>query len=106
MRATTMIARYTGNCRLGRDRIVPGETIVRDGRGWSHQTCRHRRPWATVPEPALTRTVDRDRARDDADYAAGIEDAVRWRFNRDAFGEEFAASEEYARDLRGLNGDW
>ncbi len=48
----------------------------------------------------------RERERDRAEYAAGVEDANRWRFNRDMFGEAYAAAEEYARDLRGLNGDW
>jgi hypothetical protein len=47
-----------------------------------------------------------ERARDDAEYAAGIEDARRESFNRNTFGESYAAAEEYARDLRGLNGEW
>jgi hypothetical protein len=52
------------------------------------------------------REAARERERNDAEYRAGIEDANRERFNRQVFGEAYAAAEEYARDLRGLNGDW
>lgn len=41
----------------------------------------------------------------DAEYAAGIEDVRRWHENTALFGQAYADAEEYARDMRGLNGD-
>lgn len=122
-----MQARYSGTCAGGRDPINPGQTIVRDGRGWSHPShVRADRPTWSRPASYAQREADaarmrgslnglsnaevaearRQRQLDEQEYAAGREDADRWRFNRDMFGESYAAAEEYARDLRGLNGDW
>ena len=42
--------------------------------------------------------------RHDAEVSAGEADVDRWRFNRDFFGEDYAAAEELAWDLR--YGDW
>ena len=42
--------------------------------------------------------------RRDAEVSAGEADVDRWRFNRDFFGEDYAAAEELAWDLR--YGDW
>jgi hypothetical protein len=42
--------------------------------------------------------------RRDAEICKGEADVDRWRFNRDFFGEDYAAAEELAWDLR--YGDW
>ena len=44
------------------------------------------------------------RTKADAEVAKGEADVERWRFNRDVFGEDFAAAEELAWDMR--LGDW
>ena len=40
----------------------------------------------------------------DAEYAAGVADYERWKFNQQMFGESYAAAEELAWNLR--YGDW
>lgn len=47
----------------------------------------------------------RERDRDNAEYAAGVEDANRVRESIALMGEAWTAQNEYERDLRGLNGD-
>ena len=42
----------------------------------------------------------RERRLGDREYAAGVADAERYRFNRDYMGEEYAAAEELAWSLR------
>lgn len=119
-----MKARFPGWCIAGKHKVAAGDEIKRDGAGWSHATHFGPPPsFAWTPRPTYVEPNDRtysgraaedfddwqaarDRARDDAEYAAGIEDAKRERFNRDMFGESYAAAEEYARDMRGLNGEW
>lgn len=123
-----MKARYAGYCRPGDDRIRPGDEVSRYPRvGWAHPRCHAEatRP-ALVGNAALAAAerygyadgggdpvgdwerveARRERERMDAEYAAGVEDARRERFNRDMFGEAYAAAEEYARDMAGLNGEW
>lgn len=112
-----MQAKFPGRCPGG-DRIRVGDTIARDGRGrWAHPGHDSR---LAVTYAARSAEFDEgyenakweaaearaERNRDEQEYAAGIEDANRERFNRQMFGEAYAAAEEYARDLRGLNGDW
>ena len=125
-----MKARYPGKCAGGGDRVTPGDEVVKDKYGWSHPAHvkadigrdLHRNTHGPAPSFAWTPrpTYDefdasdhfeaaearRDRDRANAEYAAGVEDARRYRETRDLFGESYAVAEEYARDLRGLNGDW
>jgi hypothetical protein len=87
-----MKAKYPGRCRGG-DRIAVGDEIVPVPGGWSHRACE-------IP------VVDVVPSCEEQEYRLGVEDAEREKFNRQMFGEEFAAAEEFARDMRGLNGDW
>jgi hypothetical protein len=103
-------ARFPGKCPGG-DAIRAGDLIEarREG-GYRHTACRaaDRKP---VPVYAFADGESddigawerdqalRERQQMDAEYAAGIEDARRWRENSQMFGQEFA------RDMRGLNGD-
>lgn len=110
-----MRANYRGRCADGDD-IEPGDEIVKAGRGWRHRW--HNKPGQHpfygvrvsnvpgYPDEYEDEGNAAERRMLDQEYAAGIEDANRERFNRQMFGEEFAAAEEYARDMRGLNGDW
>jgi hypothetical protein len=117
------------------DRVRVGDDIVRDKYGWSHPVHKGFAKTYDAPSDTLgpcgctdyhmadcpTRTgytaEDRfddweanqaraERDRDNAEYAAGVEDARRYRFERDTMGEAWAAQNEYERDMRGLNGDW
>lgn len=117
-----MQAKYPGWCNTGKDKVLPGQIIVRSGRGWRHSSCpvgaaslgRDLARRAAYVKPTAGDWLDdaeiaearRERERDNAEYAAGVEDANRYRFNRQMFGDAYAAGEEYERDLRGLNGDW
>ena len=113
-------ARYTsGTCRNCGGNIVAGQTVrsaARYGRvgGYVHTFCpvsvaAHQRQYDEIEGRMAADEFDMnaaERDRDNAEYAAGVEDANRYRFNRDFMGHAYADAEEYARDMRGLNGDW
>ena len=106
-----MRARYPGrDARTGKP-IEVGDEIREYGRGWTHAGPPPSFAW--TPRPTYDAIDDferidaeRDRARDNAEYAAGINDANRWRENRAFFGDAEADRIEFERDMRGLNGEW
>lgn len=114
-----MRARYRGWCKPGDHPVVPGDEVSRYARvGWAHPNCQ-RGPdqWARLNATEGRQAADawdemeaaaerREREHDDREYALGVADAERYRFNRDFMGQAWADAEEYARDMRGLNGDW
>ena len=109
----SMRAMFPGKCPGG-DEIKPGDEITKAGRGWAHRFHNPGVHPFFVRRAALGEDDGHfedegnaaERRMMDQEYAAGIEDANRERFNRQMFGESYAAAEEYARDMRGLNGDW
>jgi hypothetical protein len=120
----TFLAKYPGRCRLCPRRIAIGEPIVRSqSGGYAHEACaieateasRYdsmegvRPEYRMADDPILTAERDWETARmerENAEYAAGVEDARRYRETSQMFGEAYAAQMEFERDLRGLNGDW
>ncbi len=86
-----MRARFSSRCRMCGDPIQKGDPIIVTESGSQHETC--------DPEAAGQERV-MDRGGTDPEYARGVADYERYRFNRDTFGEDYAASEELAWDLR------
>ena len=104
-------ARYnSGVCGRCDRPILAGQRIEGYRGAYRHRFCPtggwSDREADAANDEAERREAARERMRDDAEYAAGIEDARRYRENREWFGQEYADAEEYARDMRGLNGDW
>ncbi len=78
-------AQRENDCRACDRRITRGDLIRKlDGeRGpWVHAHCSN------------------DADRDDREYGLGVMDAEQSKFERDTFGEDYAAAEEYSRYLR------
>jgi len=113
--AVTMAARFPSRCRSCGGKVRVGDPISKRNGAWVHGSCpaelatvREARLSGSAPYEVLEeRAIERQRRqRADAEYAAGQEDARREKFNREMFGDAYAAAEEFARDLRGLNGEW
>jgi hypothetical protein len=84
-------AKYAGSCKRCDDAIEVGERIesVR-GRGYRHVGCSATNE---VVECAEKRQMN-------AEYAAGVADYERWKFNSSMFGDEYACAEEIAHDMK------
>ena len=121
-----MRALYQGYCRACRGTVNVGDSIVHqmenvnshwdcdDPRGELTPTQRKQRAQEPTHEQLRSEQTAEQRALDDAEYAAemrlvrhdnaeyarGVNDANQYRFERDTFGEEYAAKEEFARELR------
>ena len=80
-----MKAKYAGKCRDCGGNIQAGEQIMwsRD-RGARHPNCQK----------------ERTQNNDQAEYDRGKADYSRWKFNTETFGEEYAAAEEMAWELK------
>jgi predicted nucleic acid-binding Zn-ribbon protein len=84
-----IIAKFAGKCRKCNERFEAGEKIMWDRcLGSRHTTC---------PE---AETYDPDRARDNAEYNAGVADYNRWKEDRAMFGDEVADALDIEHDLR------
>lgn len=84
-------AKYKGTCRSCGEEIEVGQYIKSNrGRGYSHVNC-----------PSDSNSIPSSRmSRADAEYAAGKVEVDRWRSNVAMFGEEYAAAEELAWDMK------
>jgi len=84
-------ARYSGTCKRCSQAINVGDMIARysRGSGYEHSMC-------TKKDPETERF--------DAEYQKGVADYDRWKFNTMIGGDEYAAAEELAHDMR--FGDW
>jgi hypothetical protein len=84
MRAIT--AKYAGQCDSCGERIEIGDRIY-----WARgEPSRHTR----CPDPAPA--APRELGWEETEYAAGVADYEREKFNRETFGEAYAAAEELA----------
>jgi hypothetical protein len=85
-------AKYAGSCKRCDDAIEVGERIEsnRAGRGYRHVGCSAAGEVVESPE----------KRRMNAEYAAGVADYERWKFNSSMFGDEFACAEEIAHDMK------
>lgn len=108
--ARKMTAKFPGTCRGCSDRIESGERIVHAARreNW-HVACYENRNEVAVriadtggdaADEAEAANDRRAASAADAEYAAGIADTNNYRFNRDTFGEDYAAAEEFAWGLK------
>jgi len=120
-------AKFTGYCRACKGVINVGDSFVHQAENYnSHWDCDD--PRGEVPvgarkaqlaqqpsveqliseQTAEQRALDRAEAaterritrRENAEYAAGERDARRYQANRDLLGEDYAAAEEFAQELR------
>jgi hypothetical protein len=94
-------AKYDGTCKRCGDSIDVGQRIegYSGGRGYQHVGC------TADGEPETNhRHFTAEQRRMDAEYAAGQADYERWKFNRQMFGDEYAAAEELAWDMK--LGNW
>ena len=85
-------AKYAGFCKRCEENIAVGERIERNrgGRGYRHVNC-----------SAVEEVVESaEKRRMNAEYAAGQADYDRWKFNSSMFGDEYAAAEELAHDMK------
>lgn len=113
-----MNAKFAGRCRDCGKQFPAGEQI-----NWSklagarHVSCgtsaageyREIAPGAvrgSIHANAEAAEGRRDKAHMDAEYAKGVADADRYIFNRDTFGEDYAAAEELAWELKDPDGSW
>jgi hypothetical protein len=97
-----MTARYPGTCKGCGQRFGEGTQIDYRGRGKTyHAECPIGRLDVGTrdvdPELVLAR---REAAHEDAEYARGVADADRYRANRDLLGEDYAAAEDLAWELK------
>lgn len=87
-------SKYPSKCRECGGPVGAGERIFwARGEGVMHLDC----------DPFDTSAMHQDVAdmnRQNAEYAMGVADADTYLFNRDTFGEDFAASEELAHMYR------
>lgn len=96
----TITAKYPSKCRRCGGAIEKGERVQwQRGRGCQHLAC----------QPATARSgyddaeaieAERQRRLDEAEYQAGMNDYRRWKSNVELFGEDYAAQEELAWELR------
>jgi len=103
--ARRMRARYRGYCRECREAIAVGDEMVHAGRRENyHAACYEDANEARGEVEAewrdAARREDAERRANDAEYAAGVADYERDKFNREVFGEEYAAAEEFAWALK------
>ncbi len=81
-------ARFPSKCRDCREPVEAGERVFwAKGQGVEHIDCN------SASNSALHQDVA---AMANREYAAGVADAETYLFNRDTFGEDFAAAEELA----------
>jgi hypothetical protein len=84
-------AKFAGKCRKCNERFEAGEKIMWDRcLGSRHTSC---------PEPEAVER-DPERARDNAEYNAGVADYNRWKEDRAMFGDEVADALDIERELR------
>lgn len=125
-----MQARFESTCPRCGQRIARAATIARWNGMWAHAHCpvldaavvgrRFDHIDETLGRNAANEYLDsldaqrdqseadearRERERDNAEYAAGVQDAIRIREDTALMGEAWSVQNEYERDLRGLNGD-
>lgn len=96
-------AKYDGTCKRCGDGIDQGQRIESHSsrRGYQHTDCV---PAASSEPETNHRHFTPEQRRMDAEYAAGQADYDRWKFNTQMFGDEYAAAEELAWDLK--TGGW
>ena len=88
-------AKYASECRECGAGIESGESVWWErGRGVWCDGCE---PSSNDPEPD---PENAQRAHDEAEYQRGAADADRYRSNRDLMGEDYAAAEELAWELK------
>lgn len=91
-------AKYAGTCKRCGDSIDQGDRIESHSsrRGYQHVGCSSQ---SSEPE-TNHRHFTAEQRRADAEYAAGKADYDRWKFNTQMFGDEYAAAEEIAWDMK------
>ena len=81
----TITSKYNGRCRECRKQIFKGDRVEwQRGQGVTCEECAMK-----FPNP-----------KDQMEYDRGRADYDRYRFNRDTFGEDYAAAEEAAWELK------
>jgi hypothetical protein len=99
-----MTAKFPGRCSeptILCEGIKAGDQIVfvRSGVAF-HPICHNANCEQQQADDAELYQAQRERQHENAEYAAGQEDYRRWKTNVMMFGEEYAASEEIAWDMK------
>ena len=102
-----MKARYGGWCKAGRDKVRPGQEVVKRGGSWVHFSC-----WSAptdryaasrnAQELDVEAALDRaEAAREDYRYQQGLADGARYSAEKRIYGaalaDRFQAMDEFNR---------